>query len=122
MLAFSEDPGTKIPRQLGPMIRKRCHLAASSIMEADRKSLFETFRAARVVGFVKDIFVAISWYVKTRTTAVWRRGGRNVGQLGANWSSGALSCLRGLERECLPGFEGKLLPWRPVGTASSVEV
>jgi hypothetical protein len=59
--------------------------------DGDEKSLFEAFRVARVVDSVKDIFVAIFWDVKTRTTTVWHRGGRNDGQLAATWSSGVLS-------------------------------
>ena len=45
----------------------------------DRKSLFRGFLVAGVVDSVKDIFVVIHGYVKTITTTVLHRGGRNHG-------------------------------------------
>jgi hypothetical protein len=58
---------------------------------AEKKSLFQGFGVAGGIDCVKDIFVPISLYVKTRTSTVRHRGGRNHGEFAANWSSGALS-------------------------------
>jgi len=57
-------------RGLAPSRMRRKPAACSKALGGDKKSLFEIFRVAGVVDSVKDIFVPISWWVKTRTTMV----------------------------------------------------